>query len=639
MAWRTIDGEETDPLGQFRELETLVRGFFQPALLLEYLRHFVLFEDASTGSAQATGGLIKKIAAYHQFHAVRAAVRETIKATRADGNRRCGVVWHTQGSGKSISMTCYAAAVMAAPEMENPTIVVVTDRNDLDGQLFGVFASGRELLGEEPRQADSREELRELLANRPSGGIIFTTIQKFSPDKHEARFPLLSDRRNIVVIADEAHRSQYGLRSKLNRDSGQFQYGYAQHLRDALKNAAFIAFTGTPVSLQDRDTRAVFGDYIHVYDIEQAQQDGATVPIYYEGRLAKLELNPDEMPVIDDEVEELTEDEEESAQAHIKRRWAALEKLVGAQPRLERVARDLLAHFDNRQAALPGKAMIVGMSRDICARLYHEITQLRPDWHDPDPAKGKIKVVMTGSSSDKALLQPHVYSKQVKKDLEKRFKNPDDPLQLVIVRDMWLTGFDVPCLHTLYMDKPMQGHNLMQAIARVNRVFKDKPGGLVVDYIGIANELRHAVRDYTNSKGKGRPTVDAAEAFAVMVEKLDIARGLLHGFNYTAYRERAMQLLPGAAEHVLAQTDGKQRFADAVLAMSKAFALCSGMEEALEYRDEIAFLQAIKAVIGKSDGGGTIDYQKREEAMRQIVSRSGQSHYNAGRARARSFSR
>jgi len=652
MAWRTIDGVALDPLGPFNELQTLVRRVLAPSYLLDYLRFFVLFED--------DGGLVKKIAGYHQFHAVRAAIARVIAASRTDGlpsvRGKGGVVWHTQGSGKSITMTCFAARVMQEPLMQNPTIVVITDRNDLDGQLFGVFSLAQDLLRELPVQAGTRQELRTLLGNRPSGGIVFATIQKFMPGEDEDAFPLLSNRSNIVVIADEAHRTQYGFEAKLKTlkqrpmttvlttGSGEppvhrvefaptvnrYQVGYAQHLRDALPHATFIAFTGTPVSGEDRDTRAVFGDYISVYDMQQAKEDGATVAIYYESRLAKLGLKADQLATIDDEVDELAEDEEESQQAKLKSRWAALEKVVGAEPRIASVAADLVAHFEERGKAQTGKAMVVGMSRDICVHLYNEIIALRPEWHSADPEQGAIKIVMTGSASDKAMLRPHIYSAQVKKRLEKRFKNPSDPLRMVIVRDMWLTGFDAPCVHTLYIDKPMKGHNLMQAIARVNRVFKDKQGGLVVDYIGIANELKSALKEYTASKGRGRPTVDAREAYSVLAEKLDALRGMLagtnhttsgHGFDYSGFLTGGHKTLAGAANFVLGIKDGKKRFADLALAMSKAFTLCCTLDEAKAVREEVAFFQAVKVILTKRE----ISQQKktdevRELAIRQIIS-------------------
>ena len=637
MQWRTIDGVNLDPLGEFNELETLVRGLLAPAMLLDYLRYFVLFEDDGT--------LVKKIAGYHQFHAVRSAIQQVVYASRPGGTHKGGVVWHTQGSGKSITMTCFAARVMQEPAMQNPTIVVITDRNDLDGQLFGVFSLAQDLLREQPVQAKTRQKLRELLDNRPSGGIIFATIQKFMPGEDEDIFPTLSERNNIVVIADEAHRTQYGFEAKLKpvrstklstgaandatvlqaADSASeqafaYQVGYAQHLRDALPNATFVAFTGTPVSSEDRDTRAVFGDYIHVYDMQQAKEDGATVAIYFESRLAKLGLKESELAQLDEDVDELAEDEEEGNQAKLKSKWAALEKIVGAEPRVARVAADLVNHFEERLKAQDGKAMVVAMSREICVHLYNEIIKLRPDWHDTDPKKGAIKIVMTGSASDKALLRPHIYSGQVKKDLEKRFKNPADPLKMVIVRDMWLTGFDAPCVHTLYVDKPMKGHNLMQAIARVNRVFKDKQGGLVVDYIGIANELKSALKEYTASKGRGRPTVDAAEAYAVLAEKLDILRGMLHGYDYTDFLTSGHKRLAGAANFVLGQKDGKKRFADTALAMSKAFSLCCTLDEAKAAREEVAFLQAVKVILTKRE----LSQKKRNEeerdlAIRQII--------------------
>ena len=639
MNWRTIDGVSTDPLGQFNELETLLRGVMAPELLLDYLRYFVLFED--------DGRLLKKIAGYHQFHAVRAAIQQVVKASRPGGTHKGGVVWHTQGSGKSITMTCFAARVMQEAAMENPTIVVITDRNDLDGQLFGVFSLSQDLLREQPVQVESRGDLRSKLANRPSGGIVFATIQKFMPGVDEDTFPVLSDRSNIVVIADEAHRTQYGFSAQLKapgrsqlagypknatfnpasggylqaaESSARYQVGYAQHLRDALPNATFVAFTGTPVSSEDRDTRSVFGEYIHVYDMQQAKEDGATVAIYYESRLAKLSLKDSELAHIDEEVDELAEDEEEDQQSRLKSRWAALEKVVGAEPRIQSVARDLVEHFEERNQAQHGKAMVVAMSREICVHLYNEIITQRPDWHDEDPEKGAIKVVMTGSASDKALLRPHIYSHQVKKRLEKRFKDPQDPLRLVIVRDMWLTGFDAPCVHTLYVDKPMKGHNLMQAIARVNRVFKDKQGGLVVDYIGIANELKAALKEYTASKGRGRPTVDAHEAYALLEEKLDVLRSLLHGFDFSNFLSGGHKLLAGAANHVLGEKDGKKRFADNALAMSKAFTLCCTLDEAKAVREEVAFFQAIKVMLIKREVSAQKKTdEERELAIRQII--------------------
>jgi type I restriction enzyme R subunit len=622
-AWRTIDGVTLDPLGNLQQLETMIRGLFRRDFFLDYLRYFVLFEE---------DGNVKKIAGYHQFHAVRAVVESVIVASGPNGSRRGGVVWHTQGSGKSIEMTCLAGRLMTAPEMNNPTIVVVTDRNDLDGQLFETFAGAKELLRETPVRVDTRPDLRAKLANRPSGGIIFTTIQKFAPFEDEDGYPLLSDRENIIVVCDEAHRSQYGFSARLTevRDSSGIdgtvlstavRYGYAHYLREALPKATFVAFTGTPISSEDRDTRAVFGEYVHIYDIEQAVKDGATVPIYYESRLAKLELKPDEMPLIDEEVDELTEDDEESSKAKNLRRWAALEKIVGAPPRIAKVAEDMVAHFENRLTVMEGKAMLVGMSREVCVHLYNAIIALRPQWHDPDPEKGAVKIIMTGSASDKALLKPHIYPKDIKKRLEKRFKDPADPLKLVIVRDMWLTGFDAPCVHTMYVDKPMKSHNLMQAIARVNRVFKDKVGGLVVDYIGIATELKQALVEYTNSNGKGKPTINAEEALDVLVEKMSVLRGMLHGFDYANFRTKALSMLAGASNHILGLDEGKKRFADQVLAATKSFSLCCTLDDALDFRDELAFFQAIKSALTKHDTQDSkLSDEAKEHALRQIIS-------------------
>jgi type I restriction enzyme, R subunit len=622
MLWRTIDGETLDPLGKNNETETLIRGLFRRDFLLEFIRDFILFEEDKD--------IIKKIAGYHQFHLVRKAFSKTIEAARPEVVGKIGVAWHTQGSGKSISMAFYAGKVITAPEMKNPTIVVVTDRNELDGQLFATFSNAKELLRDTPKQAETRIALRELLADRPSGGVIFTTIQKFSPFEDEDKFPILSNRSNIVVIADEAHRTQYGLKARFDEKKGEIKYGYAHHLREALPNAAFIAFTGTPVSHDDRDTRGVFGDYIDIYDMKQAQEDGATVPILYESRLAKLGLREEATPKLDADIEELTEDEEESAQAKLKSRWAALEKLVGTDDRLKRIAADFVKHFEERQIAMAkvgatkGKAMIVCMSREICVRLYDEIIALRPDWHNEDPTKGALKVVMTGSSSDKEILRPHIYSKQTKKDLEKRFKDADDEFQVAIVRDMWLTGFDAPSLHTIYIDKPMRGHSLMQAIARVNRVFKQKPGGLVVDYIGIGYELKQALREYTESGAKGDLFNDASEkALPILLEKLSVIRGMFHGFDYQDFETEAISLLPDAADFILEQYDGKKRFADHVTALTKAFALCCTLDEAMKHREEIAFFQAIKAFINKPTASlKQISDEQREMALRQIVSRA-----------------
>ena len=621
--WRTIDGVNLDPLGESRETETLIQGLFRRDFLLEYIRDFVLFEEEKE--------TIKKIAAYHQFHLVRKAFAKTIEETKPEHDGKIGVAWHTQGSGKSISMAFYAGKVITAPEMKNPTIIVVTDRNDLDGQLFGTFSNARELMRETPKQAETRQELRELLAGRPSGGIIFTTIQKFSLLDDEVKFPLLSDRSNIVVIADEAHRTQYGLQATVDQKTGKIKYGFAHYLHDAFPNASFIAFTGTPISMLERDTQAVFGSYIDIYDMKQAQEDGATVPILYENRLAKLELNPDETPTLDEQVEELTEDDEESERARSHSRWAALEKVVGAEQRLKKIAADFVKHFEARQTEMskttagPGKAMFVCMGREICVRLYDEMIALRPEWHDPDPTKGVLKVIMTGSSSDKSSLQPHIYPKLVKKDLEKRFKDPENDFQIAIVRDMWLTGFDAPSLHTIYIDKPMRGHSLMQAIARVNRVFKEKDGGLVVDYIGIGHELQAALKQYTEADGEGDLFSDAAErALPVVDEQITIIRGMFHGFDYQDFETEAITLLPDAADHILGLgEERKKRFFDCVTALTKAFALCCTLDEAIGFREETAFFQAVRAFIGKpEESNKKFKNEQRELLIQQILSRA-----------------
>lgn len=640
LPWRTIANENDRPQLQM-ELETLVRGFFKPELFLDYVRHFVLFEqDGDT--------IIKKVAGYHQFHAVREAVHATVIAAQdADkgllevreeratygkevrpGSRKAGVVWHTQGSGKSITMACFAGKLLQQPAMKNPTLVVVTDRNDLDGQLFGTFCAASDLLRTMPVQAADRDDLREMLASREAGGIIFTTVQKFALLDGEDVHPLLSGRFNIVVMSDEAHRSQYGTKGRLDTKTGKYVFGYAKHLRDALKNATFIGFTGTPIALEDKDTRAVFGDYVSIYDIQDAVDDGATVPIYYESRLAKLDVKQAEIDSLNAKVDEIFEDEEDVAtKERSKGEWAALEKLVGAEPRLQQVAKDLVQHFESRISTLDGKAMVVCMSREICVQLYNVIClgdkdnpPLRPDWHSTDPEQGSIKIVMTGSAADKPHFQPHIYPNKVKKRLEKRFKDPKDPLRLVIVRDMWLTGFDAPACHTMYVDKPMKGHNLMQAIARVNRVFKNKPGGLVVDYIGIANELKQALKNYTESKGKGDPTHNAAEALSVLLEKMDVLRGMMHGLDYSAFESKALPLIVPAANHLLGQKDGKTRFLNTMTAISKAFSLCGTLDEAAKLRKEIAFFAAIKAAIYKfTSVDKKHSAEEKNSALKQIL--------------------
>lgn len=627
MKWRTVRNQNDKPFLEY-ELEVLVKGFFDRELLLDYLRHFILFE-------QDDDVLIKKMAGYHQFHAVREAVRATVIAAQSaeleglaepranygnevvPGCKKAGVIWHTQGSGKSISMACYAGKLLQQPEMKNPTIVVVTDRNDLDGQLYQTFCAAQDLLKQEPQQADSRDELRDMLNSRQSGGIIFTTIQKFSLLLEEKEHPVLNERPNIVVISDEAHRSQYGDRAKLNTKTGQYHYGYAKYLRVALPKATFIGFTGTPIALEDRNTQAVFGGYVSIYDIQDAVEDKATVKIFYESRLAKLDINQAEIEKLNQDVEDVVEDEEDMlAREKTKSVWSTLEKLVGAEPRIKEVAQDLVNHFEARLSMIDGKAMIVCMSREICVNMYNAITALRPQWHDADPEKGAIKVVMTGSASDRELLRPHVYAKQTRKRIEKRFKDANDELKIVIVRDMWLTGFDVPCCHTMYVDKPMKGHNLMQAIARVNRVYKNKEGGLVVDYIGIGSELKKALRDYTDNKGKGSPTNLVQEAYSILVEKMEVCRAMFKGFDYSAYETQALQLLVPATNFVLGLKDGKKRFLDVVTEISKAVSLCGTLDEVKPIIKEIAFFSAIKAAIIKYT---TIDKKRSEEMKNSIL--------------------
>lgn len=613
LPWRTIEGDDLAPPTAL-QLEVLVRGVFEKRRFLDYLRHFVVFEDEGGGS------LVKKQAGYHQFHAVNRAVAATVTASRPQADRRCGVVWHTQGSGKSLTMAFYAGKLILEPAMENPTLVVINDRNDLDAQLFATFARSYELLRQRPVQAQSRQELRELL-RVASGGVVFTTIQKFFPDSKGDTFPMLSERRNIVVIADEAHRSQY-----------DFIDGFARHMRDALPNASFIGFTGTPIELTDKNTRAVFGDYISIYDIQQAVEDEATVPIYYESRLAKLELDERERPFIDEDFEEVTEGEEQAQKERLKTKWAALEALVGTEKRTALIAQDLIEHFEQRLEAMDGKALVVCMSRRICVEMYDALVRARPEWHDDDDAKGAVKVVMTGSASDPVEWQRHVRSKPRREALAKRFKEPSDPLKVVLVRDMWLTGFDVPCLHTMYVDKPMRGHTLMQAIARVNRVFRDKPGGLVVDYLGLAHFLKKALATYTGSGGRGKTAIDQAEAVAVMLEKYEVCRSLFHGFDWSPWQTgtpgERLALLPPAQEHILQQENGKTRLMDAVSALSMAFALAVPHPEALRIRDDVGFFQAVRAglvKLGGGNGGGGPGGRTREDlehAIRQIISRA-----------------
>ena len=628
--WRTITGETLAEPGM-TELQVMLEGVCQPERFLSLLRDFTVFEDDGSGK------LVKKMAGYHQFHAVRVAVGETLRAAELQsedrgvgdgsgrresgrqlggeiGDRRIGVVWHTQGSGKSLTMAFYAGAIVRERSMQNPTIVVLTDRNDLDDQLFTTFSRCQDLLRQPPTQAESRADLREKLSVA-AGGVVFTTIQKFFPEERGDTFPTLSERRNIVVIADEAHRSQY-----------DFVDGFARHMRDALPNASFVGFTGTPIELEDANTRAVFGDYISIYDIQRSVEDGATVPIHYESRLARLELDESKRPTIDPDFEEATEGEEIERKERLKTKWAQLEAVVGAENRVKQIAEDIVDHFEQRLEALEGKAMVVCMSRRICVDLYNELVRLRPDWRDDDDAKGSIKVVMTGSASDPPEWQQHVRNKPRREALANRFRDADDPFRIVLVRDMWLTGFDAPSLHTMYVDKPMRGHGLMQAIARVNRVFKDKPGGLVVDYLGLANDLRQALLTYTESGGTGRTAIDKEEAVAAMLKKHDVCCSLFHGFDWSMWTTgtpaERLGLIPPALEHILAQENGKDRCLQAVRELSQAFALAVPHEETFRIRDDVGFFQQVRTALSKRAEGEARPEEDLDLAVRQIVSRA-----------------
>ncbi|NOT32737.1 MAG: type I restriction endonuclease subunit R [Candidatus Eisenbacteria bacterium] len=628
--WRTIAGEGLAD-SHLPELQVVIEGLCSPQRFLDLVRDFIVYED------DGGGRVAKKMAGYHQFHAVQVAVRETLRAAELHrsgdrvaesagryeagkkpggkpGDRRVGVVWHTQGSGKSLTMAFYAGRIIREPAMENPTIVMLTDRNDLDDQLFGTFSRCKDLLRQPPVQAGSRVHLRELLSVA-AGGVVFTTLHKFFPEEKGDRHPTLSERRNIVVIADEAHRSQY-----------DFIDGYARHMRDALPHASFIGFTGTPIELADANTRAVFGDYISIYDIQRAVRDGATVPIFYESRLAKLALNEAERPKIDPQFEEATEGEEVDRKEKLKTKWAQLEAVVGAEKRLAIVARDIVDHFETRCEALDGKAMVVCMSRRICVELHAELVKLRPQWASDDDARGAIKVVMTGSATDPTDWQQHIRNRPRREKLADRFRDEADPLRIVLVRDMWLTGFDAPSLHTMYIDKPMRGHGLMQAIARVNRVFKDKPGGLVVDYLGLAQELKAALATYTESGGTGRTALDQDEAVAVMLEKYEVCCSLFHGIDWakwtTGTAQERLSLLPLAQEHILSQENGKDRCVHSVRELSQVFALAAPHAESLRIRDDVAFFQAVQAVLAKRAPGDARPEEDLDHAVRQIISRA-----------------
>lgn len=599
--WKTIEGREV--VSGRPALDVLIKGVFEPKRFLDLLKNFVVFSDETVtdkSTGQLTRTLVKRVAKYHQYWAVNAAVESTVQASSPDGDRRGGVVWHTQGSGKSFEMVFYAAKIMRDPRMANPTLVFITDRNDLDDQLFGETFAPARILPETPVQAATRSDLRVKL-KRASGGIVFTTLQKFAPGEDGDSNPVLTDRRNVVVIADEAHRSQYGFSETLDR-RGRLKSGLAKHMRDALPGATYLGFTGTPIESNDKSTRSVFGDYVDVYDLTRAVEDGATVKIFYESRLAKIDLSETDLASLDELADEITETVEEDTATAAKSRWSRLEAIVGAESRLDLVARDIVEHWEKRRESLIGKGMIVAMSRRIAVRLYEKIVELRPDWHSDDPATGKIKVVMTGSAADPASFQPHIYPKDVRKELKLRAKNADDPLELVIVRDMWLTGFDAPSMHTMYVDKTMQGAGLMQAIARVNRTFRDKPGGLIVDYIGVFANLQNALAEYSPSDREqaGVPVEDMVQ---VMLEKHDIVRGLLHAVDYdaspTLTASQRLNEYAKVLDFVMADPDRTSRFNDQVLALAKAFALAGAHDEAAAIRDDVRLFTDVRAAILK----------------------------------------
>ncbi|MFD0872038.1 type I restriction endonuclease subunit R [Paenibacillus residui] len=619
MMWRTIDGDDVAP-SSLPQLEVLVKGMFEKSRLLDIIRHFVLFQTDGEH-------LFKILAGYHQYHATNKAIASTERATMDEGDRKIGVIWHTQGSGKSLSMVFYAGKLVLT--LNNPTIVVVTDRNDLDDQLFSTFSKSKDLLRQTPQQAENRTHLRELLSVE-SGGIIFTTVHKFTPDENEDKYPVLTERRNVIVIADEAHRSQYGFQADMvaGDDEAAIKYGYAKYMRDALPNASYIGFTGTPVELTDKNTPAVFGDYIDIYDMTRAVEDGTTVRIYYESRIARLELSEAELPVIDSEYEDITEYQEYTQRERLKSRWARLEALAGAEKRVRKVAQDVVEHFEQRQKAGFGKAMIVVMSRRIAIDMYRAIVALRPDWHSDDDNEGKIKIVMTGSSSDPEEWQPFIGNKRRREHLAKRMKDVNDPLQIVIVRDMWLTGFDVPSMNTMYIDKPMKGHNLMQAIARVNRVFRDKPGGLIVDYIGIADLLKSALQQYTENDRK-TAGIDTDQAVDFMLERLQLIRELLHGYDYSKFAsEKAaerMKAIVETVDYVLGLgEESKRNFLNWTTELARAFSLCATTPAAEEVNVEISFFKAVKSGIIKliTDENKRKTTKELDAELNQLISKS-----------------
>jgi type I restriction enzyme R subunit len=659
MSWKSADGK-AEASHLVSQIETLIQGMLNKETLIDLIRHFIVFEkskkeDSETGIT--TISTVKKLAAYHQYYAVNRAVESTLRATgftlehetpvsmvmespesygvpgvknQPIGDRKGGVVWHTQGSGKSLSMVFYTGKIVLA--LDNPTILVITDRNDLDDQLFDTFAASKQLLRQEPVQAEDRNQLKDLL-KVASGGVVFATVQKFQPEEGNV-YELLSDRKNIVVIADEAHRTQYGFKAKtIDAKDGQgnvvgkkIVYGFAKYMRDALPNATYLGFTGTPIENTDVNTPAVFGNYVDIYDIAQAVEDGATVRIYYESRLAKVNLSEEGKQLVDDLDDELEQEDLTNTQK-AKAKWTQLEALVGSENRIKNIAKDIVTHFSQRQEVFEGKGMIVSMSRRIAADLYQAIIDLKPEWHSDDLNKGVIKVVMTSASSDGPKISKHHTTKEQRRTLAERMKNPDDELQLVIVRDMWLTGFDAPSMHTLYIDKPMKGHNLMQAIARVNRVYKDKPGGLIVDYLGIAADLKKALAFYSDAGGKGDPTILQEQAVQLMLEKLEVVSQMYHGFEYETYFEadtsNKLSMILSAEEHILGLDDGKKRYINEVTALSKAFAIAIPHDQAMDAKDEVSFFQAVKARLAKFDGTGSGRTDEEiETTIRQVIDKA-----------------
>lgn len=648
MNWRTVDGETIEPL-EVPQYEVAIRGMLGKKRLVDIIQNFILFQESKEAVYDENGNklgdnntIIKILAAYHQYFAVKKAVDHTKQATAEQGDRKIGVVWHTQGSGKSYSMVFYTASLVK--ELNNPTIVVITDRNDLDEQLYSTFSKSEDILRQGPKQAhirklsdeqkkqqanDNSKELNglyDLLNDRESGGIIFTTIQKFKPEDGE--MPVLTDRRNVIIMADEAHRSQYGLEATTDSKTGEVKYGYAKYLRDALPNASFIGFTGTPIEFEDKSTQAVFGHYIDVYDMTRAVEDEATVKIFYENRIIKLDTDEEEWKKLDEEFEEITEGHEDNDREKYKSKWSRMEAIVGSPNRVKRLAKDIVEHYEEKSKTIAGKAMVVCMSRKICVDLYDEIVKIRPEWHSEDLKKGVVKVVMTGSAGDEERLQKHVGGKHRRDTLASRMKDTSDELQIVIVRDMWLTGFDVPSMHTMYIDKPMKGHSLMQAIARVNRVFKDKPGGVVVDYIGILENLKKALKQYTDSD-RANTAIDTSAAIAVMQEKLEVLRGMFHSYDYSAYMGTSqagrIRAITGGMNFILGLDEKEQKdFKQFSIEVAKAHSLCAATDEGKQAALEVSYFKAVRASLSKLGAKGTKKKSKKEIEARvnQMLERS-----------------